>query len=261
MGNTDDEMEGSEESLGKFWGNQVWQGLVIGGFGVFPAGVHHAHISVEGAFQLRYWSGSPLSRDMGVQLVLRRYVNGAWFDTAEIPPDRTTTGSFVQLDVQSETRVRGILTELEARRANLTAEEKQVRDLYTSYVDTDRVERLGLEPVRRDLATIAGLRTHEDVARVMASPDIGTESIFDIRIGVDDKNPDAYAVFARQSGLGLPDPDRAGDLRARGRRRRRRAHSQRGRDLRPARTHRREPHAFDDARRDSRRGRQVVRAR
>ena len=37
-----------------------------------------------------------------------RYVNGAWFDTAEIPPDRTTTGSFVQLDIQSETRIRSI---------------------------------------------------------------------------------------------------------------------------------------------------------
>ncbi len=136
-----------------------------------------------------------------------RYVNGAWFDTAEIPPDRTTTGSFVQLDVQSETRVRGILSELEARSANLSPEEKQVRDLYTSYVDTERLERLGLEPARRDLAAIAGLRTHEDVARAMASPELGTESIFDVRIGVDDKNPDAYAVFIRQSGLGLPDRD------------------------------------------------------
>ena len=136
-----------------------------------------------------------------------RYVNGAWFATAEIPPDRTTTGSFVQLDIQSETRVRGILSELEARAANLSAEEKQVRDLYASYVDTERLERLGLEPARRDLATIAGVRTHEDVARVMASPDLGTESIFDVRIGVDDKNPDAYAVFIRQSGLGLPDRD------------------------------------------------------
>jgi len=136
-----------------------------------------------------------------------RYVNGAWFDTAEIPPDRTTTGSFVQLDIQSETRIRSILSELEARGANLSAEEKQVRDLYASYVDTDRVERLGLEPARRDLAAIAGLRTHEDVARAMASPELGTESIFDVRIGVDDKNPDAYAVFVRQSGLGLPDRD------------------------------------------------------
>jgi predicted metalloendopeptidase len=136
-----------------------------------------------------------------------RYVNGAWFATAEIPPDRTTTGSFVQLDIQSETRVRGILSELEARADNLTAEEKQVRDLYASYVDTERLERLGLDPARRDLATIAGVRTHDDVARVMASPDLGVESIFDVRIGVDDKNPDAYAVFIRQSGLGLPDRD------------------------------------------------------
>ncbi len=136
-----------------------------------------------------------------------RYVSGAWFATAEIPPDRTTTGSFVQLDIQSETRVRGIMTELEGRAANLSAEEKQVRDLYTSYVDTDRLERLGLEPARRDLAAIAAVKTHEDVARVMASPELGTESIFDVRIGVDDKNPDAYTVFVRQSGLGLPDRD------------------------------------------------------
>jgi predicted metalloendopeptidase len=136
-----------------------------------------------------------------------RYVNGAWFATAEVPPDRTTTGSFVQLDIQSETRVRGILSELEGRAANLSAEEKQVRDLYASYVDTERLERLGLEPARRDLALIAAVRNHDDVARLMATPELGAESIFDVRIGVDDKNPDAYAVFVRQSGLGLPDRD------------------------------------------------------
>src|SRR5262245_34050258 len=73
-----------------------------------------------------------------------RYVNGAWFATAEIPSDRTTTGSFVQLDIQSETRVRGILTELEGRTTSLSPEETQVRDLFASYVDTDRLERLGL---------------------------------------------------------------------------------------------------------------------
>jgi len=136
-----------------------------------------------------------------------RYVNGAWFDKAEVPADRTTTGSFVQLDIQSESRVRDIVAELESRTGALTPEEKQVRDLYKSYVDTDRLERLGLEPARRDLAAIAALRNHDDVARVMASPDIGAESIFDVRIGVDDKNPEAYAVFIRLSGLGLPDRD------------------------------------------------------
>src|SRR5262245_19411688 len=136
-----------------------------------------------------------------------RYVNGAWFDTAEIPADRTTAGSFVQLDIESETRVRNILTELETRTGAITPEEQQVRDLYRSYVDTDRIERQGLEPARRDLEMIAGLKTHEDVARVMATPEIGADGIFNVRIGVDDKNPEAYAVFIRLGGLGLPDRD------------------------------------------------------
>ena len=136
-----------------------------------------------------------------------RYVNGAWFDKAVIPSDRTATGSFVDLDVQSEDRLRGLLNDLESRKDNLTADEKKVRDLYHSYVDTDRVEQLGLAPAQKDLAVIANLKSRADVARIMASPAIGAESLFNARINVDDKNPNAYAVFIRQSGLGLPDRD------------------------------------------------------
>src|SRR5215471_7211932 len=136
-----------------------------------------------------------------------RYVNGAWFDKAVIPSDRTATGSFVDLDVESENRVRALMNELEARKDTLTGDEKKIRDLYHSYVDTARVEELGLAPAQKDLATIAAVNTHQDVARVMASPGLGAQSLFGARIGVDDKNPNAYAVFIRQSGLGLPDRD------------------------------------------------------
>ena len=136
-----------------------------------------------------------------------RFANGAWFDGAAIPSDRTSTGSFVNLDIQSETRVRGILADLEARKARLNADEKKVRDLYQSYVDVERIERLGLNPAAKDLGEIASLKTHEDVAKAMGSVALGTTSLFRTRIGVDDKNPNAYAVFLRQAGLGLPDRD------------------------------------------------------
>src|SRR5262245_43344072 len=43
-----------------------------------------------------------------------RYANGAWFDKAVIPSDRTSTGSFLDLEIQSEERVRGILADLDA---------------------------------------------------------------------------------------------------------------------------------------------------
>jgi predicted metalloendopeptidase len=192
----------------RWWIGSAVLGVSLGGLALLVSTVD-AQVPATGKAVLGAWGVDLSGMDRKVKPGddFFRYVSGAWFDTAEIPPDRTTTGSFVQLDIQSETRVRGIMTELEGRAANLSPEEKQVRDLYTSYVDTDRLERLGLEPARRDLATIAAVKTHDDVARVMASPELGTESIFDVRIGVDDKNPDAYALFARQSGLGLPDRD------------------------------------------------------
>ena len=136
-----------------------------------------------------------------------RYMNGAWFDKAVIPSDRTSTGSFLDLDIQSEDQVRAILADLETRQKNLTPEEKRVRDLYHSYVDTARIEQLGLKPAEKDLQTIAALKTREDLARAMGSVKLGAAGIFDSRINVDDKNPNAYAVFVRESGLGLPDRD------------------------------------------------------
>ena len=136
-----------------------------------------------------------------------RFVNGAWFDKAAIPSDRTSTGSFVNLDIESEDKVRAIMSDLEARRDNLTPDEKRVRDLYHSYVDTARVEQLGFKPAEKDLLAIAGVKTLNDVARVMGSVAMGAESVFDARIDIDDKKPASYAVFLRQSGLGLPDRD------------------------------------------------------
>src|SRR5882672_709507 len=92
-----------------------------------------------------------------------RYANGAWFDKAVIPSDRASTGSFLDLEIQSEDCVRGILADLETRRNSLTPEEKKVADLYRSFVDTPRVENLGLMPAEKDLNAIAAVKTHDDV--------------------------------------------------------------------------------------------------
>src|SRR5579863_7780887 len=136
------------------------------------------------------------------------YTSGNWLKTAVIPPDRSETGSFQDLQILSETRMRAIVDDLEKQPyAKLTGEEKKLRDLYDAYEDTAAIEANGLKPVRKDLDYLAGLKTREDVARAMASIPLGTESIYDIGIGVDDKNPDNYSLNPTQSGIGLPDRD------------------------------------------------------
>jgi putative endopeptidase len=136
------------------------------------------------------------------------YTNGNWLKTAVIPPDRSQTGSFQDLQILSETRMRAIVDDLEKKSyAQLSPDEKKLRDLYDAFEDTAAIEANGLKPVQKDLSYLAGLQSKDDVARAMASVPLGTESIYDIGIGVDDKNPDNYSLNLNQAGLGLPDRD------------------------------------------------------
>lgn len=137
-----------------------------------------------------------------------QYVNGTWLKTAVIPADRSSTGSFQDLQILSEKRMRAIVDDLQKRRyESLSDEEKKLRDLYDAFEDEAQIERRGLEPVKKDLAYLAGLRDHAEVARAMASVRLSTASIYDVGIDIDKKNPDAYSVSLSQSGLGLPDRD------------------------------------------------------
>ena len=137
-----------------------------------------------------------------------RHVNGGWLKTAEIPADRSQTGSFQDLQILSEERLKAIVADLEKTPAQrLSPEERKLRELYDGFVDTDAIEAKGLAPARADLDYLAGLKTLDDVAHAMGSVQRSTMSVFNIGVGVDDKNPDNYSVNLGQGGLGMPDRD------------------------------------------------------
>jgi putative endopeptidase len=136
------------------------------------------------------------------------YVNGAWLANATIPPDRTSTGSFQDLQILSEKRMRQIVAQLEAKPySQLSDEEKKLRDLYDAFLDQAQIEQNGLAPVKKDLDYIASLQTADDVARAMGAQGRGTDSLFSDRIGPDAKDPNKYILILSQSGLGMPDRD------------------------------------------------------
>src|SRR6188768_1402869 len=135
------------------------------------------------------------------------YVNGGWLKTAEIPAARASTGSFQDLQILSEDRLKTIVADLEKKRGRMTVEERKLRDLYDSFVDTKTIEERGLAPVQKDLDYLAGLKTLDDVAHAMGSVKLSTISIYNIGIGIDDKIPDNYSVNLGQGGLGMPDRD------------------------------------------------------
>ena len=134
------------------------------------------------------------------------YGNGNWLKTAKIPGDRTYAGVNLELNLQNEARLKSIVADLE-KKNNPTPEEAKLRNLYAAFMDQKTIEANDLNPAKADMASIAAIKTPEDVARAMGAPRLGLDGPFGIYIGVDDKHPDHYSVNLYQSGLGLPDRD------------------------------------------------------
>src|SRR5476649_1351330 len=79
------------------------------------------------------------------------FVNGKWMKSTVIPPDRSSIGSFQLLRILSEKRMRDIVAEIQARPyAQLSPDEKKLRDLYETFVDQKHIEELGLAPAKAD---------------------------------------------------------------------------------------------------------------
>ncbi|HEY8948170.1 MAG TPA: M13-type metalloendopeptidase [Rhizomicrobium sp.] len=136
------------------------------------------------------------------------YANGTWFKNAVIPADRTSTGSFQDLQILSEKRMKDIVAELEAKPYDqLTDEQKKIRDLYDAFMDTAQIEKRGLDPAKADLAKFAAVKTPDDVARAMGDPATPADSLFGGFINSDAKNPNDYVLIVTQSGLGMPNRD------------------------------------------------------
>ncbi len=136
------------------------------------------------------------------------YVNGGWLKTAVIPAERSSTGTFQQLRILSEKRMKEIVAELTAKpHDTLTDEEKKLRDLHDGFLDQVQIEQRGLTPIQADLDYLASLKSHQDVARAMGLSTMPTSTPFGLGITFEDRRPDNYALDLTQSGLGLPDRD------------------------------------------------------
>ncbi len=138
-----------------------------------------------------------------------RYVNGTWLKTAQIPADKARYGSFIELRDKSEAALRSIIEEAAAVQGKKDGTDLQkVGDLYQSFMDTERIQALGIEPVRGDLDRIAGLQDKQQLPELFAElMRTGTPMPFVFFVGQDAKQADRYIAYANQSGLGLPDRD------------------------------------------------------
>ena len=133
------------------------------------------------------------------------FANGTWYDSVTIPPDKSGYGAFYKLDDLSKERVRGIIEQASQAHAAKGTPQQQIGDYYAAFMDLEGIEARGLGPAQEDLERIAAAKTRTDIARLFGT--VGFDSLFDVSINPDNKNPDRYAVVVSEAALGLPDRD------------------------------------------------------
>lgn len=137
-----------------------------------------------------------------------QFVNGNWLKTAKIPEDQALSGAFAEVSMRSTQQLFGIFNELAKKQHPQGSNEQKVADLYASYMDTDRLEQLGLEALQQDLQRIESIKTKKDLAEFFAYAEkINLNLPFSTRFYQDRKASSKAMMYVGQGGLGMPDRD------------------------------------------------------
>ncbi|MFC5433129.1 M13 family metallopeptidase [Microbacterium suwonense] len=147
---------------------------------------------------------SEFSSDIRPQDDLYRHVNGAWLDAAEIPADKARWGSFHMLAEQAEKDVRAIIEESTDAEPGTLA--RKVGDLYSSFMDTERIAALGVAPLVEQLTKVDRIDSIRSLLAAVGTFDReGVAALIGVFVEPDPGNPQRYVPFAVQAGLSLPD--------------------------------------------------------
>ncbi|MDX6326758.1 MAG: putative endopeptidase [Nocardioidaceae bacterium] len=136
------------------------------------------------------------------------HVNGRWLETVEIPSDKAVWGAFPALAERAEKEAAAIIEECAAASADAPAGSpvQQIGDLWKSFMDEDRIEALGADPVRADLEVLAAVEDLDGLVRFVGAMERrGMGGFFGAYVDTDDRDSDRYLAKIVQGGIGLPD--------------------------------------------------------
>ncbi|MDQ6657697.1 MAG: peptidase M13 [Actinomycetota bacterium] len=141
---------------------------------------------------------------------LFRHVNGGWYAATEIPADLPSAGGMMDMRLRAEQQVGDLLRESAAAAetgvAATGSPAQQIGALFSSFLDTDRVEQLGLTPLTAELDRIAALDDVAGLAALLGEfARSGVTGVVRSYVDTDDRHSDRYLVNIMQGGIGLPD--------------------------------------------------------
>jgi putative endopeptidase len=134
-----------------------------------------------------------------------RHVNGGWISRTRIPEDRASIGAFADLSDATQEKLRAVMEFAVSSNAAPGTELRKIADLYTTYLDTARIEAAGITPLRGELDRIRAVSSAAQLPAQFARLWwLGVTTPVSVSVGQDPRDATRYVVLIGQSGLGMP---------------------------------------------------------
>ena len=132
------------------------------------------------------------------------YVNGNWVKTAVIPSDKGSWGSFNELREKTDENSLAILKNILTEKYAKGSEGQKIQDLYATYIDWDKRNAEGIEPIKGDLAKIDAINNLTDFQNYINQATLtGDNPFYAWRVGADLKASNDNAIYLGGPSLGI----------------------------------------------------------
>lgn len=132
------------------------------------------------------------------------YVNGSWMKTAQIPADKSRWGSFNELAEETDNNAMTILNSLLNEHYPAGSEGEKIQNLYQTYMDIDKRNQDGIQPIKSDLAKIDAIKDHKDLQKYLIEATLaGQNSLYGWSVYADLKDSKTNAIYLSEPQLGL----------------------------------------------------------
>ena len=146
------------------------------------------------------------------------YANGGWMKATVIPPDRPVIASFTIVEEEVTRRTAELIQAAGKAKAAEGSPAGMVGAYYDAWMNEEAIEKRGLDPLKAELESIAGIKDGASLARVLGeglradvdslnNTNFHTSRPFGLWVSPDFAHPEKNVGYLLQGGLGMPDRD------------------------------------------------------
>ncbi|WP_233841196.1 M13 family metallopeptidase [Dyella sp. 2HG41-7] len=146
------------------------------------------------------------------------YANGTWVKNTQIPADRSSTGTFLQVYQLAEKQTSQLIRNVAQSHPAAGTNDRKIADYYAAYMNEANIEKLGVTPLKSAFDHIDAIKTRDDLAGVLGSElradvdpvnatNFHTENLFGLFVTQGLEDPSHNMAYLLQGGIAMPSRD------------------------------------------------------